>query len=290
MQINDLLNFIKFEHSIFALPFIYAGMFIAIKIENFNFDILKFFVITIAAVSARSTAMALNRIIDKDIDALNPRTANRHLPSGKIKMKNAYLFTAISAIIFLISAYLLNFTCFILAPIPLIMFIIYPYLKRYTYLSHLFLGLTLGIGVGGGFIAITGNFENLIYPFVLAIFVMFWVAGFDIIYAIQDIQFDRMKNLYSIPAKFGAEISLKISLIFHFISILILILFFILAFHLFHSPFLFASGIIIISLLLIYEHKICSSKSDSDIQKAFFNVNGIVSVTFLIFLISGMFI
>lgn len=289
--IKDFLNFVKFEHSIFALPFIYAGMLIAMRVENFDFDVLKFILITIAAVSARSTAMALNRFIDADIDALNLRTANRHIPSGIIKKKEAFVFIIISGLIFFASAYLLNFICFVLAPIPLLMFIIYPYLKRYTYFSHLFLGLTLGIGVGGGYLAVTGNLENLIYPLILCLFVMFWVAGFDIIYAIQDVEFDRKQNLYSIPAKFGVENGLRISLLFHFIGVGILIWFYAIFQSLFSSPFMFIFGIIIIALLLIYEHKICySNVSEAAIQKAFFTTNGIVSVCFLVFLILGLYV
>jgi len=291
--IKDFINFVKFEHSIFALPFIYAGMLLAMRTENSDFDVLKFFLITIAAVSARSTAMALNRIIDANIDALNLRTANRHIPSGIIKLKDAYIFTIVSCLLFFTSAYFLNFLCFILAPIPLLMFIIYPYLKKYTYFSHLFLGLTLGIGVGGGFIAVTGNFENLIDPLILCFFVMFWVAGFDIIYAIQDVEFDRKQNLHSIPAKFSIRTALKISLFFHFIAIFILMVFYAAFYHLFSSQIMFGFGIIVIASLLLYEHHIISKSKEltqSAIQKAFFITNGIVGLCFLGALMLGLYI
>ncbi len=288
--IKNFLDFIKFEHSIFALPFIYAGMLIAMRAENFDFDALKFILLTIAAVSARSTAMSLNRLIDANIDALNLRTADRHIPSGIIKRKEAWTFAIISSLLFFASAYFLNFICFILAPIPLLMFIIYPYLKRHTYFSHLFLGLTLGIGVGGGYVAITGNFENLVYPLILCFFVMFWVAGFDIIYAIQDVKFDKKQNLYSIPEKFGVKNALRISLLFHLIGAGILFLFFLIAYSLFSSPVLFGFGIAIIALLLLYEHKICySDVSEAAIQKAFFTTNAIVGVCFLVFLFLGLY-
>ncbi len=288
---KDFLNFVRFEHSIFALPFIYAGMLIAMRAENFDFDALKFILLTIAAISARSTAMALNRIIDANIDALNLRTADRHIPSGIIKVEEAWTFAIISGLLFFASAYFLNFLCFILAPVPVLLFIIYPYLKRHTYFSHLFLGLTLGIGVGGGYLAITGNFENLIYPLILCFFVMFWVAGFDIIYAIQDVKFDREQNLYSVPAKFGVRNALRISLLFHLVSIGILILFYVLFQSLFSSAFMFGLGIAIIALLLIYEHKICySDVSEAAIQKAFFTTNAVVGVCFLLALILGLFL
>ncbi len=287
---KDFLNFVKFEHSIFALPFIYAGMLIAMRAENFDFDALKFILLTIAAVSARSTAMSLNRLIDANIDALNLRTADRHIPSGIIKRKEAWTFAIISSLLFFASAYFLNFICFILAPIPLLMFIIYPYLKRHTYFSHLFLGLTLGIGVGGGYVAITGNFENLVYPLILCFFVMFWFAGFDIIYAIQDVKFDKKQNLYSVPAKFGVKNALRISLLFHLIGAGILFLFFLIAYSLFSSPVLFGFGIAIIALLLLYEHKICySDVSEAAIQKAFFTTNVVVGICFLVFLFLGLY-
>lgn len=291
--INDFINFVKFEHTIFALPFIYGGMIIAIRVGNFSFDALeftlKFLLITIASISARSTAMALDRIIDANIDALNLRTANRHIPLGIIKRRDAYIFTIISVMLFFISAYSLNFLCFILAPIPLLMFVVYPYLKRHTYFSHLFLGLTLGIGVGGGYIGITGNFENLIYPLILCFFVMFWVAGFDIIYAIQDVNFDRKQNLHSIPAKFGVDIALKISLIFHLICVGILGIFYVVFYPLFSSAIIFGLGVGIIVLLLLYEHKIVKEKTnETTIQKAFFTTNAIVGICFLVFLILGL--
>ena len=153
----------------------------------------------------------------------------------------------------------------------------------------------MGIGVGGGYVAITGNFENLIYPLILCFFVMFWVAGFDIIYAIQDVKFDRKQNLYSVPAKFGVKNGLRISLLFHLVSIGILILFYVLFQSLFSSAFMFGLGIIIIiiiiiALLLIYEHKICySDVSEAAIQKAFFTTNAVVGVCFLVFLILGLY-
>ncbi|MDI6730058.1 MAG: 4-hydroxybenzoate octaprenyltransferase [Candidatus Altarchaeum sp.] len=287
---KNFIDFVKFEHSIFALPFIYAGMLIAMRSENFDFDVLKFILITIAAVSARSTAMALNRLIDANIDALNLRTADRHIPSGIIKKNEAWTFAIISGLLFFASVYFLNFICFILAPIPLLMFIIYPYLKRHTYFSHLFLGLTLGIGVGGGYVAITGNFENLVYPLILCFFVIFWVAGFDIIYAIQDVKFDKKQNLYSVPVKFGVRNALRISLLFHLISIGSLMMFYVLFWLLFSSAFVFGFGIAIIALLLIYEHKICySDVSEATIQKAFFTTNAIVGVCFLVFLFLGLY-
>ncbi len=280
-MIRKFLDFVKFEHSIFALPFVYSGAVLAAGSINPEF-ILNFILITIAAVTARSSAMALNRIIDSNIDALNPRTKNRHIPAGKIGPLDAKIFTIISGSIFFLSAYLLNPLCFFLAPIPLVMFVIYPYLKRYTALTHLFLGACLGIAPLGGFLAITGNFDMnaLIEPALISFFVMFWTAGFDIIYAIQDVKFDRSHNLHSIPAKFGVPNALKISFAFHLAAALFLIILYII----YPFSYIFLSGILIIILLLFYEHKLISNFDAVKIQKAFFNVNAVVSTLFFIFL------
>lgn len=287
-KLKEFLDFIKVEHTIFALPFVYIGAILGIEYVNLNFTVqeifLKFFLITIAAFTARSSAMALNRIIDRKIDAKNPRTKNRHLPTKKISLNEAYIFTLLSITIFLISSYLLNFLCFLLSPIPLIIFFIYPYLKRYTAFSHLFLGLCLGIAPLGGFIAITGNFENLFFPLIISFFVIFWVAGFDIIYAIQDFEIDRKMNLHSIPSKFGIKKALKISIIFHLIALIFIFLFLIYKF-----SYIILAGFIGIMMLLFYEHLIVKNfgekVDEKKINTAFFNVNGIVSFLFFVFIL-----
>lgn len=287
-KLREFMDFIKIEHSVFALPFVYIGMLIAIeKLNTLNtFEIfMKFLLITIAAVSARSTAMALNRIIDREIDALNPRTKNRHLPAKIISLKSAYIFTIFSIIVFLLSSYFLNFLCFLLAPIPIILFFIYPYLKRYTYFSHIFLGLCLGIAPLGGFIAITGNFENLFIPLIISFFVIFWVGGFDIIYSIQDVDVDKKENLHSIPAKFGVRKALNISVIFHLIALLFLFILLIKNF-----GYVILIGVIFISFLLFYEHILIKNFNEKNfdnrkIQEAFFNINAIVSISFFVFVL-----
>ena len=276
-MIKKFLNFIKFEHSIFALPFAYAG---AVLAENSIPGIITLIWITLAAVGARSAAMSLNRLIDAKIDAKNPRTKNRHIPRGDIEVRSAVIFTILSFILVFISAYNLNMLCLKLSPILVVVFVIYPYLKRYTYFSHLFLGLCLGIAPVGGWLAVTGIFDlnELITPILLLFAVMFWVAGFDIIYALHDFEFDRKHNLYSIPAKFGIARALKISFIFHLLTIAFL--YSIIFSH--NLNLIYILGVTIIAILLIYEHLIVSKKDMSRIQEAFFKVNGAVSVILLI--------
>ncbi|ODS43045.1 MAG: hypothetical protein MSIBF_00025 [Candidatus Altiarchaeales archaeon IMC4] len=270
------LEFIKFEHSIFALPFAYSG---AVLAYNGIPGIITLIWITLAAVGARSAAMSLNRIIDAKIDALNPRTKDRHIPRGDIRVGSALIFTILSFILLFISAYQLNILCFMLSPILVAMFVIYPYLKRYTYLSHLFLGLCLGIAPVGGWLAITGTFEGFFPSMLVLASVVFWVAGFDIIYSIQDMGFDRKSGLHSIPQRFGLDNALKITLLFHVISVLFLIPLYFVS----NLGFMFLMGIVTIILFLSYGQWIVRY----DIKKihiAFFDVNALVSVSFFVFL------
>jgi len=275
-KIKKILKFIKFEHSVFALPFAYSGAVLAYNgIPEVNTCVW----ITLAAVGARSAAMSLNRIIDAEYDKLNPRTKDRHIPRGEIKTRDAMIFTILSFILLFVSAYLLNFLCFMLSPILVALFVIYPYLKRYTYFSHLFLGLCLGIAPVGGWLAVTGTFTGFFPSIIMLASVVFWVAGFDIIYSIQDIDFDRKTRLYSIPACFGVNNGLKITLLFHTTSILFLILLYLTS----NLGTIFLSGVGIIILLLAYEQWIVR-KNIKKIQTAFFNVNALVSVCFFVFL------
>lgn len=274
LKIKKFLDFIKFEHSIFALPFAYAG---AVLASNGIPEIITLIWITLAAVGARSAAMSLNRLIDAKIDELNPRTKNRHIPAGDIKTRDAAIFTILSFILLFVSAYKLNFLCLVLSPILVILFIIYPYLKRYTCLSHLFLGLCLGIAPVGGWLAVTGTFAGFFPSLLILSSVLFWVAGFDIIYSLQDMEFDRKQKLHSIPAKFGRKKALEITLLFHAVSVLFLISLYIIS----NLGFIFLSGIGIIILLLLYEQWIIH-RDIKKIQVAFFNVNAVVSVIFFI--------
>lgn len=277
-------EFIKIEHTLFALPFAYVGALMAAKgIPNLRILILILFAFT----SFRSAAMALNRIIDRDIDALNPRTKNRHIPAGLISLKEAYLIVLISLAIYFLSACLINETAFKLSPIPAITAYIYPYLKRHTCLSHFVLGLNLSYAPLGGWISVTNtlSLETELIPTLIAIAVIFWVAGFDIIYALQDLEFDRKYNLHSIGAHFGVNAALKTSAICHIIFFILLSA----SLLLYELHFIFLIGLIFIATLLFYQHWIVKDEFNSKkIQIAFFYSNALISNVLFLTILLGV--
>ncbi len=268
------LRMIKFPHSIFALPFAFIG---AIMAAEGMPSIRKLVWITIAMVGARSGAMGLNRIIDRKIDQANPRTRNRELPKGTMQLSEAILFTAVAFAIFILAAYMLNPLCLKLSPIALAVLFIYSYTKRFTWFTHFVLGLALSAAPLGAWIAVRGTFDLEILP--IAIAVVFWLAGFDILYALQDIEFDKSYGLYSIPKRFGIKGALLLARIFHFITYLLLLF----------SGFLFKLGIfywvgmIVVAGLFIYEHSLIKEDDLRRLDVAFFNMNGYISITVFIF-------
>ncbi|MCK5506360.1 MAG: putative 4-hydroxybenzoate polyprenyltransferase, partial [Thermodesulfovibrionia bacterium] len=210
----DYLRLIKFSHSVFALPFAFTAALIAAGgIPEAN-DILW---ITVAMVGGRTGAMGMNRIIDRKIDALNPRTKDRELPKGVIKTSEAFIFTAIAFAVLLYAAYMLNPLCLKISPLVLLVLLTYSYTKRFTWLSHIALGTALSLAPLGAWIAVKGTFNPEILTLCFA--VIFWVAGFDVLYALQDIDFDRKHKLHSIPGRFGIKTSLWISRLLHLITI-----------------------------------------------------------------------
>jgi len=273
-KISDYLRLIKFSHSIFALPFAFTGALLAAK----GIPSLRQIVwITIAMIGARSGAMGLNRIIDKEIDALNPRTMSRELPRGIIKSRDAIVFTLLSFAVFVFSAYQLNPLCLKLSPIAIAVVSIYPYTKRFTSLSHLLLGIALSFAPLGAWVAIKGSLSMEIIP--LSIAVLFWVAGFDIFYALQDIDFDRRYGLFSLPSRVGISRSLSIARVFHFITIVML---FALA-TIFNLGWFYILGVLIAMGILLYEHSILKPTDLSRLNIAFFNMNGYMSITIFLF-------
>jgi 4-hydroxybenzoate polyprenyltransferase len=275
-KIKIYLEMIKFEHSIFALPFAYFGAFLAqMRVPNLK-TILW---ITLAMVGARSFAMALNRIIDVEIDRLNPRTSERALPKGHLSISNAILFSLLSLGLFLLAVYNLAPICRYLWPFVVIPFVVYPYTKRFTWLSHFILGFCLGLAPIGAWIAVTNSIS--VEPFLIGTAVLFWVSGFDIFYAIQDIDFDRNEGLLSIPARFGIRKSLALIKLLHAFSIVLLIL---VGLHLDLGLFYFA-GVVITALLLAYENSIIKPNDLSRLNLAFFNLNGLVSIIMLCFVV-----
>lgn len=212
------LQEIRYEQTLFSLPFIYTGALLGSK---FNLTLYQLILITTAAASARALGMMLNRIIDISIDRLNPRTKNRHLASGRISFAKAVFFSFVSLAIYLISAYLLGPLPLKLSWVPVLLFVIYPYTKRFTWLCHVFLGCALGLAPLAGWIAVNSNISSV--PLLLFLSVLFWVAGFDIYYASLDYEFDVKNKIQSIPARFGVKTAAYIALLFHALTILFLI-------------------------------------------------------------------
>jgi 4-hydroxybenzoate polyprenyltransferase len=267
------LAMIKFEHTLFALPFAFLGALLAAN----GFPTLWQMVwITIAMVGARSAAMTFNRIVDRDIDAENPRTAARELPSGKLSVGFAWLFLYISIGVFVLAAYMLNWLTFALSPVALIVVLGYSYAKRFTSFAHLFLGIALAISPSAAWIAVRGSLDEEL-PILLSLFVMMWTAGFDVLYACQDLDFDRQAGLRSIPARFGIKNSLWIARLFHAQAFIVLLLLY------------FVSGLGLIALvgvaavggLLFYQHTLVGPKDLSRMNAAFFTTNAFVSVILL---------
>jgi len=270
----DFLKMIKIEHSIFALPFAFTSVVIA---ANGLPAIEKVIWIIVAMVGARTGAMGLNRVIDAEIDRKNPRTANREIPAGKIKKSEAVLYITISFVVYEFATFMLNKLCFILSPIPLAIFILYSYTKRFTALCHIVLGVALGLAPIGAWVAVKGDLNFGII--LMGVAVLFWVAGFDIIYALQDIDFDRQENLHSIPRYLGVEYSLILSRVFHLIAFFV----FIYLYKYFNMGYLYLVGIVICGIFMFYQHTLIRKDDLSRVNIAFFNLNAYISLTVFVF-------
>ncbi|CAD6491080.1 MAG: 4-hydroxybenzoate octaprenyltransferase [Candidatus Argoarchaeum ethanivorans] len=278
-------DFVVLKHTVFAIPFAYLGVVLAsILLLDELPDPRVLFLVTTAFFGARSGAMALNNLVDADIDKKNKRTAMRPLPAGLISKGEVYSIIAISYLVFFLSAFMLNELCLLLSPIIPVTSFIYPYVKRFSSTAHLVLGLNLGYAPLGGWLAVTGvlhlpptNFD--LGMFVLVIAVIFWVAGFDVIYSLSDVEFDKKFALHSIPACFGTDAALKLSSLFHVLMYLCLVLFY----RLLELGSVFFVGLLVIGALIIYEHHIVKSDDPDKIGVAFLNVNAAVSISLLLF-------
>ncbi len=262
------LEMIKFEHSVFALPFALTGALLAAHGWP-GWRAMGW--IVVAMVSARTAAMTFNRIADYNFDAANPRTQLRALPAGRLTVRFAGGFTAVSCAVFLAAAFELNRLAFELAPLALLILIGYSYTKRFTWLSHLGLGLSLGISPVGAWIAVRGDVKTSVV--LLGAAVTLWVAGFDLIYACQDVDFDRRVKLQSVPARFGIPAALRISLLLHVLTIALLIAAALAA----HLGWTAGAGLVAISLLFVYEHSLVKPRDLSRVNAAFFTINGAIS-------------
>ena len=213
-------SFVKIEHTLFSLPLIYSGVLLGTKGSTPSVKVL--FLVLAAATGARTIAFALNRIIDRHIDARNPRTSVRDLPAGRMSLSEALWVLIAGGLLYFGSAWYLSDFCFTLSPIPLAVFIVYPTMKRYTPLAHFGVGLGLAMGPLGGWFAVSPSIQNMTIPILLSLFTLFWVAGFDIIYSTLDEEFDRKENLYSFPSRFGRDKALQFSGVFHAVAFVLL--------------------------------------------------------------------
>jgi 4-hydroxybenzoate polyprenyltransferase len=267
---------IKFEHSVFALPFALTGALLAWRASGYHVPNLAghFAWIIVAMVGARSAAMTFNRILDARIDARNTRTAGRHLPAGLVSLRFAWGFTVAASLIFVLAAHELGPLCFALAPVTLAILFLYSFSKRFTLLSHLILGFCLGIAPAAAWIAVRGTLDPHIIWLTAA--VMFWTAGFDVIYACQDCDFDRLEGLHSIPRFLGLGRALMVAKLLHLAMVLCLLALVIQ----FHLGILSFAGVLGVMVLLAYEHKLVNPNDLSRLNAAFFTVNSYVSVLF----------
>ena len=265
---------IKFEHTLFALPFAFLG---AILAANGLPTWYQLFWITVAMVGARSAAMTFNRIIDRDIDAANPRTANRELPAGKLSVGFAWAFLYVAIGVFILASYSLNWLTFALSPVALLCVLGYSYAKRFTAFAHILLGLALAISPSAAWIAVRGNLVNET-PILLSLFVLMWTAGFDVLYACQDYDYDRRKGLRSIPARFGIGRALWIARLFHFQAFVVLLL----LYGVTGLSWLALAGVLTVGALFVYQHLLVRPNDLTRMNAAFFTANAFVSVILLI--------
>ena len=298
-SIKNYLSLVKFSHTIFALPFAIIGFFLSIFKSNFyngqsNVNItvgwgrpvdemiLKFFLVLICMITARSAAMAFNRYLDRQWDAKNPRTAIREIPKGIITPQNALIFTVVNCLIFISATYFINTICFALSPVAILIVLGYSYTKRFTAFCHIILGIGLALAPIGAYIAVTGIFHWL--PVLFSFAVLFWVSGFDIIYSLQDEDFDKAENLYSIPTALGKNNALNVSKLLHVLSALCIMA----AGYYGAFGWLYWLGVSVFCGMLIYQHSIVKPNDLSRVNIAFMTANGIASVIFAIFVLADL--
>jgi len=271
------LSLVTFTHTIFAMPFAFIGFFLAVTTTSYRFDWLKLDLMVMCMVFARNSAMAFNRYLDRDVDAKNPRTKQRDIPSGRISPASALTFTIVNCLLFIATTWFINSLCFILSPVALLVVLGYSATKRFTALCHLVLGLGLSLAPIGAYLVVTGAFAAT--PLFFSLSVLCWVSGFDIIYALQDEEFDRNEHLHSIPAYLGKVNALRLSTFLHVLSAIFVIM-----------PVFYTTvgipyyiGIAFFCSMLIYQHLLVKPNDLSRVNFAFMTTNGIASVVFAAF-------
>ena len=278
-KICSYASLVRFSHTIFALPFAFASLVLAWLSHPITLRIVLW--ILVAMVGARTAAMGFNRLADRKFDALNPRTQGWELPKGTVKTWEAGLLTIVASIIFVFAAYQLNLTCFMLSPVALAVIFFYSLTKRFTWASHLFLGVALSLAPIGAWLAVAGwpiDWQELVIPLCLGLAVIFWLAGFDIIYSLQDREFDRAHGLHSIPVRFGVTRALRLSTFFHVCTIVFLTLVGFAA----DLGIIYWIGCLAVSLILMWEHRVVRPHDLSRINRAFFDFNAYVSIGYFL--------
>jgi 4-hydroxybenzoate polyprenyltransferase len=274
-------NLVRLPHTVFALPFALVGVILASYLAPITWSAVVW--VVVAFTSARFAAMGFNRIVDREIDARNPRTRSREIPSGAMSVREATVAVALASVVFLLSAWQLNRLCLLLAPLALAWVLFYSYTKRFTRWSHLVLGVGLSIAPVGGYLAITGYWSTPWWMLVaLAVAVSTWVGGFDMLYALQDVSFDRENGLYSVPATFGEANALRIARVMHFLTVAALAIGGIGA----GAGAIYFAGVLVAALLLLYEHSLVRVDDFSRLDAAFFTMNGVISIVFLGFVLA----
>ncbi len=282
---KKFFSFVKIEHTLFSLPTIYAGM--ALGLHANRLDGLQghsiigpALLILGAATGARTIGFAMNRIVDRKIDAKNPRTSGRELPTGRMKLREAWMVLIAALLLYLACAASLNSLCLLLSPIPLLVFGMYPYMKRFTVFSHFGLGASLALGPLGAYFAVRPTLAGAVPAILLSLFTWLWASGFDIIYSTSDEAFDKREGLFSLPARFGSARALQLSGVIHFLSFLLLVAVYLVAFR----GSMIAGALLLISGLLLY----LEQKRSADVQLAFFKINAVVGFVVLLFVIAGV--
>jgi 4-hydroxybenzoate polyprenyltransferase len=269
-------NLVRLPHTVFALPFALVGVVLASYVAPITWSDVVW--VIVAFTTARFAAMGFNRIVDRDIDALNPRTRSREIPSGTMSVREAGVAVVIASVVFFVGAWQLNTLCLVLSPLALVWVLFYSYTKRFTRWSHLVLGVGLSIAPVGGYLAITGRWSDPWWMLIaLATAVATWVGGFDILYALQDVSFDRENGLYSVPSTFGEANALGIARILHFTTVVALAVAGLGA----GAGVVYFAGVAVAGLLLLYEHSLVKANDFSRLDAAFFTMNGVISIVFL---------
>lgn len=276
-RVRAFLDLVRFEHSVFALPFAYIASLAAMRAENRHVHWRQLLLVTIAMIGARTFAMAVNRIVDRHIDARNPRTRTRELVTGVVSLRTAWAGAVVALAILMVAAAGLNTLCFVLSPVAAVVLAGYPYAKRFTWAPHAVLGLAQTIGPVGAWMAVTGEWSWA--AVVLGLAVGFWIGGFDIIYALQDYEVDREIGVKSLPARFGPHVALACSRAAHYVTVLLLLWFGVLA----DLGWVWTVGVVAAAVALGYEQKLVKPTDLSNVNRAFFTVNGFVGIGLFLF-------